>query len=456
MSAIAHRYPIRGRLQNRARVAWVATSICSVSFCSLADAQNTPSSQEGGSLDQSAAIETVLVTAQRRQERLLDVPISVSVLGVEELERRGLVSREDYLRSVPAVSVRDDGVGLAEIVIRGAYGDSFRTGPTVGLYFGDVPLTGYAIGGSADIKLIDIQRVEVLRGPQGTLYGSNSLSGAIRYIPVEPDLQEFSGSLRAGYSNTARHGGSNNSIDGILNMPLVEDKFAVRAVAFRHFNEGYVRNVAGDDAALQAAAAASGATHLAINEDHVGATEYIGGRVSALWQPTDALGINLTYVNQRDSQDDRLFELRQAGPYRRSDYQLGAVVGGSEDAQRIDVHIVNLTAHYDFDWGTLYSSTAWMEQEFIRNWDIGSLTGLFGTPLKPISQSSVTDADVFAQEVRFTSEFDGPFQLVTGLYYEDSAQPTTQPTFFAGDATRNPFAAVKLWQIDLERDDTHR
>lgn len=376
----------------------------------------------------------------------------MSVLGVDEVERRGLVSREDYLRSIPSVSVRDDGVGLAEIVIRGAYGDSFRTGPTVGLYFGDVPLTGYAIGGSADIKLIDMERVEVLRGPQGTLYGSNALSGAIRYIAAEPDLQELSGSVRLGYSNTARNGGSNNAIDGVLNLPLVTDKLAVRVVGFRHYTEGYVRNIAGNDAALQAAAATYGVSHLASNKDHVGATEYVGGRLSALWQPTDALGINLTYVKQTDSQDDRLFELRQSGPYQRSDYQLGQIVGGSEDAQRIDLDLLNLTAHYEFSWGTLYTSTAWMEQEFIRKWDIGSLTSLFGLPLKPINQRSITDADVFAQEVRFTSKFDGPFQLVTGVYYEDSGQPTQQPAYYAGDPARNPFRAIKLYQIDLERD----
>lgn len=413
---------------------------------------NTAAKSVAAVAENPARIEEIVVSAQRRTERLIDVPLSMSVLGVDEVERRGLVSREDYLRTIPNVSVRDDGVGLAEIIIRGAYGDSFRTGPTVGLYFGDVPLSGYAIGGSADIKLIDIQRVEVLRGPQGTLYGSNALSGAIRYIAAEPDLQDFSGSLRVGYSNTARHGGSNNAVDGVINLPIVADKFSVRAVAFRHFNEGYIRNVAGDDAALQAAAAASGATHLAINKDHVGATEYVGGRISALWQPTEALGINLTYVNQRDSQDDRLFELRQAGPYQRSDYQLGQIIGGSDDAQRIDLDILNVTAHYEFDWGTLYSSTAWMEQDFVRKWDIGSLTSIFGTPLKPISQISTTEADVFAQEVRFTSNFDGPIQLVTGLYYEDSGQPTQQPTYFAGDPVSNTFAAVKLWQIDLERD----
>lgn len=399
----------------------------------------------------ASSIETVLVTAQRREERLVDVPVSLSVLGAEELERRGLVSRDDYLRSIPAVSLRDDGVGLAEIVIRGAYGDSFRTGPTVGLYFRDVPLTGYAIGGSADVKLIDMQRVEVLRAPQGTLYGSNSLSGAIRYIPNEPDLQEFGGSVRATYSSTDRQGGWNNAIDGVLNIPIVDDVFAIRAVAFRHFDSGYVRNIAGNDPAMQSAAATYGATHLAINENQVGDTEYVGGRVSALWQPTQSLAINLTYVKQVDSQDDRSFELRQNGPYQRSDYQLGAVIGGSEDAQKIDLDILNLTLSYDLAWGELYSSTAYMEQQFIRKWDIGTL-GLFGTPLKPIDQISTTNAEVLAQEFRFTSSFDSPFQMIFGLYYEDSKQPTTQPTYFAGDAARNPYAAIKLWQIDLERD----
>jgi iron complex outermembrane receptor protein len=114
-------------------------------------------------------LEVVVVTAQKREERLIDVPVSISMIGAEEVERRALVDREDYMRSVPSVALREDGVGLAEIVIRGAYADRFNSGPTVGLYFGDVPLTGYALGGSTDIKLIDIERVEVLRGPQSRI-----------------------------------------------------------------------------------------------------------------------------------------------------------------------------------------------------------------------------------------------------------------------------------------------
>jgi iron complex outermembrane recepter protein len=393
-------------------------------------------------------LEVVVVTAQKREERLIDVPVSISMIGAEEVERRALVDREDYMRSVPSVALREDGVGLAEIVIRGAYADRFNSGPTVGLYFGDVPLTGYALGGSTDIKLIDIERVEVLRGPQGTLYGSNALSGAIRYIAKEPDLQGVSGNVHVDYSQTSGNGGNNAAVNGVLNLPLVDDQLAIRAVAFRHDNDGYVKNVAGEDAAFQAAAALVGASHLAINEEHVGGTESTGGRLSALWKPTDAISLNLTYFTQKDSQDDRLFELRQYGAYRRADYQFGDVVGGNEDALVVDVDIVNLTGEIDLGWGSLYSSSAWLDQEFIRKWDIGSL---LGRPTTPIPQINQTEADVFAQELRFTSKFDGPFDFVLGLYYEDSATPSQQSTHFGGDPAFNPFPATQLWRVALDR-----
>ncbi len=396
-------------------------------------------------------VESIMVTAQKREERLVDVPLSVSVLSATEMQRRGLVSREDYMRSIPNIALRDDGPGLNEIVVRGAFGDKFSTGPTVGLYFGDVPLTGFAIGGSADVKLVDMERVEVLRGPQGTLYGSNALSGAVRYIPVAPDLRDFTGQVKLGYSRTGGYGGNNTDVEAVLNVPVVEDKVAVRVVAFRHYNEGYVRNVAGDDAALQASAALVNARHLAVNKDHVGSTEISGGRISALWRPTAELNFNLTYLKQKDSQEDRLFEVRQYGPYLRSDYQFGDTIGGNKDALRLDLDILNLTAEYDLGWGTLYSSSAWMDQLFIRKWDVGFISSLYGSPLRPIPQISTTNADMFAQEVRLTSKFGGRSKFVAGLYYEKSAQPTTQMTFFGGDPALNPFRAVKLWQADLDR-----
>jgi iron complex outermembrane receptor protein len=397
---------------------------------------------------QLRTVEEVIVTAQKREQRLIDVPVSISLLGAEDMEHKALVNRADYMRSVPSVLLREDGVGLAEIVIRGAYADRFNSGPTVGLYFGDVPLTGYALGGSTDVKLIDIDRVEVLRGPQGSLYGSNALSGAVRYIPASPNLQDLAGSVHVEYSRTSGYGGDNTAVSGVLNLPLVQDQLAIRAVAFRNDNEGYIKNVAGEDAAFQAAAAEAGAAHLAINKEHVGDSRSTGGRLSALWQPTDAFWLNLTFFTQRDAQDDRLFELQQYGPYRRADYQFGDVIGGNEDALVIDVDILNLTGELDFGWGTLYSSTAWLDQTFIRKWDVGSV---IGRPDLPVPQINRTESEVLTQELRFTSQFDGPIGTVIGLYYEDSKTPSWQSTHFGGDPAFNPFPSTLLWRTDLDR-----
>jgi outer membrane receptor protein involved in Fe transport len=234
----------------------------------------------------------------------------------------------------------------------------------------------------------------------------------------------------------------------VLNVPLIPEQLALRAAVFRQERDGYVRNIAGDDQAMQAAAALYGASGLALNKDHVGSSESVGGRISALWQPVDELKLTLTYFTQKDAQADRLFELQSAGPYRRADYQFGDTVGGNEDALRLDVDILNLVVEYDLGWGSLYSSTASLEQRFIRKWDIGPL---FGEPVMPAPQINVTDAKVFTQEVRFASSFDGPFGLIAGAYYEDSETPSRQQTFFGGDASRNPFASVLLWQTALDR-----
>jgi outer membrane receptor protein involved in Fe transport len=399
----------------------------------------------------SEGIEQVIVTAQKRSERLQDIPISITAIGERDIEHRGIVDRNDYLRSVPGVNLIDQGPGLNTVMMRGAYGDYFRTGPTVGIYLGDVPLTGNALGGSADVVLDDIERIEVLRGPQGTLYGSNSLSGAVRYIPRAPDLVAFGSHVEAGYSSTSRLGGDNTKIQGIVNIPLITDQLAVRAVAYRHHNDGYYRNVAGSDAALQTAAAAYGAQNLAVSEDNRGASTYTGGRVSALWRPIDVLSFTLTYLKQETSQEDRPFEMTQFGAYELSEYSLGGPAAG-KDALKVDLNVISLTGELELGWASLLSSSSWIDQDSIRNWDIGSLlprprAGL----VAPITQLSVTNASVFSQELRLTSSGDSRLRYVVGLYYEDNEQPYRQPTYFAGDPALNPYPAVKLWDTSSGR-----
>lgn len=388
----------------------------------------------------------IIVTAQRRAETVQSIPLSITAIGNQEIMRRGLVDQSDYLRTVPGVNLVDTGPGQNTLIIRGAFGEAFNTGPTVGVYFGDIPLTGFALGGSADVALVDVERIEVLRGPQGTLYGSNSLSGTVRYIPTAPDLDTFKGALEGGYSSTARFGGSNYEAKAIVNLPLVNDRLALRAVAYRFEDTGYYRNVAGDDPVLQAAAANFGAGALAINKKHAAGKTITGVRATLRWKPLDELDISASYIKQKTSQEDRPFEQIQYGKYRYSDYQFGGP-GAGRDALDVDLEIFNVTAELNLDKISLVSSSSWINQTWTRIWDIGSLY----PNRPPITQLSIADTDAFAQEVRAVTNFEGPFSAVVGLYYEDGSTPYRQPTYYVGDPASNPASAMQWWDSFADR-----
>lgn len=405
----------------------------------------------GAAEPQRAQLDGVTITAQKRVETVMTAPLSVTALDNETIRNRGLVSLDDFLRSIPAVAYVDQGPGQNIIVIRGAYGEPFATGPTVGMYFGEVPLTGLAIGASADVKLVDMERVEVLRGPQGTLYGSNSLSGTIRHVPAPPKFSKFEGRLDVGYSDTTRYGGHNGDVVGMLNVPLLDDRLAVRAVAYKFSKTGFIKNIAGDDPRLQASAAFFGASNQAGNQSHVGGSTIEGARVSVLWKPIDDLRIGFIYVRQNDAADDRPFSQRGLGEYERSVYRFGPIVG-EDDALKTSLDIKNLTVEYQTRWGSFLSSTAIVNQDYRRLWQIGNFFPVMGF-IPPVPQDSITNARLVTEEARFTSNFGGPVEFVAGVYYEDSEQPTAQPTFYTGDPARNPFVPIfgQIYRTDIDR-----
>ena len=134
--------------------------------------------------------------------------MSLAVVPGDLIEKRGLVSMEDYLRTTPGVAMQDRGAGQNAIVMRGIGADPQNDASSVGVYYGEIPITGAGglRGGNPDIKLVDIDRIEILRGPQGTLFGEGSMSGTVRVIPNPPDLSEFSVKIAATYSSSAGHG----------------------------------------------------------------------------------------------------------------------------------------------------------------------------------------------------------------------------------------------------------
>ena len=176
--------------------------------------------QGGEAATGQSAIDEIIVTANKREQSLQDAAMSISAIGGDTIEKRGLVGMDDYLRTLPGVSFQDRGASQNSIVIRGMAADQQAEDSTAGVYFGETPLTGlsganaFDAGGNADIKLVDVERVEVLRGPQGTLYGASSIAGTVRVIPNAPNLEEIEGKVATRYSHTGQEGGDNTMIQG--------------------------------------------------------------------------------------------------------------------------------------------------------------------------------------------------------------------------------------------------
>ena len=190
-------------------------------------------------------LQEIVVTAQKRAEDLQKVPISIQVLGSEKLDQLQVGSFDDYAKFLPSVSYQSYGPGQAQLYFRGiaSGGDGLHAGsePATGMYLDEVPIT--TIGNTPDLHVYDIQRVEALAGPQGTLYGASSLSGTLRVITNKPDPTKF----EAGYDvkgDKYGRGGTGGEFEGFVNLP-VTDNIAVRLVGYYDHEGGYINNVYG-------------------------------------------------------------------------------------------------------------------------------------------------------------------------------------------------------------------
>lgn len=156
---------------------------------------SAPSRSTGESSERLGALEEIIVTATKREERMLDVPMSIATLGGRDIDRRGLIELRDYLPSIPGVNVVDVGGRSNQITIRGiASSGNNGAGATTSTYFDEPSITGSGgvVGGGSDVRPVDLERIEVLRGPQGTAFGDASLGGTLRYVTAKPNLKSFS------------------------------------------------------------------------------------------------------------------------------------------------------------------------------------------------------------------------------------------------------------------------
>jgi iron complex outermembrane receptor protein len=388
-------------------------------------------------------LEEIVVTATKRAENIQDVPISITAVTSEEIDRRGLVGAEDYLRGMPGVNQVTQKLGES-IAIRGIETtpeqQNFSSGTTVATYFGETPTTNTAgVGGgtNVDIKLVDIERVEVLRGPQGTAFGNSSLGGAVRTIPATPTTDRFEGKVAANYSATSGNGGDNSMIQAVGNIPLIQDKLAIRAVAYQFQDEGFYRNVAGSDQGFLAAAASFGAEAFATDQDRVGDNKFTGGRISALFRANDDLKLTLSYLTQSTEADSAMHSGGQtngAAAYDQAMLQIApeeVTRGQTHGFYDSDIDLANATMEYNLSRANVLATFSHIKSSSDHAQPI------FVAAI-PWSARGNSDHTENSGELRLTTQLDGAWNFLGGLYAEELKDDYTEDSFWYGSLESEP------------------
>src|SRR5467141_4483651 len=198
----------------------------------------------------SDQIQEITVTAQRRSENIQNVPIAIQALTGETLKQLNLSTFDDLIKYLPNVTAPTVGPGQAQIFMRGLSagsngtqsGGSITGFPNVAIYLDDQ--SGQLPGRNLDVYAADLERVEVLEGPQGTLFGAGAQAGVVRYITNKPQLDATAGNVDAGYATTA-HGNPSSNAEGMINLPIIPGTFAVRGVVYDEARGGYINNIPG-------------------------------------------------------------------------------------------------------------------------------------------------------------------------------------------------------------------
>ncbi|MDZ4730436.1 MAG: TonB-dependent receptor [Xanthomonadales bacterium] len=387
----------------------------------MLSATSTGNAQEAvGDYGSDLLMEEIVVTAQKREERLQDVPISVSALSGTQLDRLGASDFKDVLRYIPGVSYSGEEHGQSKYNIRGV--STTSTSPTVGVYLDDISLVTVAtnFSGAADPIFFDTERLEVLKGPQGTLYGGNAMGGAIKFVSRKPVLNETGVEAEAGLATTD---GGAPSYEGevIANFGVIEDTLAIRTgFLFREIG-GYIDQVPNgllQDWRYSAtmppdpfvpSSRTSLATHSAQDINDVTITV---GRLSALWTPTDTLTIvPSAFIQSYEYGGANLFRVTLP------EFQISNRL---EESGKDELDVFSLTITQEFAKAEFTSLTGYVDRavNFDRDYTffIGSLVpDLFEYDSPNISDSYSTN---FSQEFRLASDLgDSPWQWLFGLFY---------------------------------------
>src|SRR6202171_5914835 len=396
-------------------------------LASAADATDASSTDASSETTDTGGLSEITVTAEKFTSTIQNTPISISALSGDQLAAAGLTRIEDISHEIPGLPMRTAGPGLTEYEARGLASNG-GAAPTVGFYLDEIPLSPPAVSQSGkvviDPNLYDIERVEVLRGPQGTLYGSGSMGGTVKVITNQPKLGVFEGSGQ-GTGSYTDGGGGNYGGNLMVNLPL-GDKLALRIVLSDLYRSGWIDYKTVSPFPIDLTTHIRGPVETAPVPNllrNANDEQLYAARISLLYKPTDDLSILATAFTQSlhlGGYDLLDGSPNSATPSRVSNAHFEAFP--LRDGVRDNISIFGLTVNTNLGFADLTSATSDWGRLGVQTQDASEsiyVANGGSTPFVPVPYSERDPSHQFSQEIRLTSHDSGGLHWVAGAFYSE-------------------------------------
>jgi len=394
---------------------------------------STPSEKKNQQISEKnpAELQEVIVSAQKRSERLEDIPLAVTVVDAASMVQQNTLTLEDYYATVPGVAINDQGNGRISITMRGLNTGDFGS-PTVGITIDDVPIgaTDTAIINGAqfvpELDPANLQRIEFLKGPQGTLYGASSIGGVMRYVTAVPDFNSTSGHIEVDGSSVS-NGGLGYGVRGTLNAPVISDTLAVRVSAFDRHDPGFV-----DDPAQ--------------GRNDVNGVNVYGGQFAALWQIARDVSLRLSaLVQEKNVEGDSTVDTNYLYEPNAGCLCQSRMPGTGHTDYQLQLYSAIFNIHFEhFD---LTSITGYSLNHDKEDFDETPLYGPYAEAIFNVQGASLVnefDNSKFTEEVRLSSLPGSKLEWQLGGFYTYEDNSTNHSQIIANDLATGAFAGLVL------------
>lgn len=413
------------QFHGRRVVSFAGWLLAGVAFAGAASAQTARAAN-------STQVQEVIVTATKRSENIQNVPAAITALNSQSLAKAGFIRLEDYVAQVPGLSISSPGPGSMQIAIRGITSGENEASPTTSIYVDEAPfgsVNAYAAGSdlTPDLDPAELSQIEVLKGPQGTLYGASAVGGVVKFDTKPVDLSRYSGEVTAGGVVTSE-GTAGYSFRGLINAPVVKDVFGLRLSAFTREDPGYVKNL--------------------VTGKYQNESKVAGGRLDLVWKPTSHISVDVWALihnteNRGTPAEDVNFQTLQPlyAPLTMKAY--------TEQPNNFQFEVYNATIKGQWGSLNLTSSTTYQDIHGVAYGDATqqsggilnlTLFGGFGVIADPantaIQNSLASKVRRISQEFRVSdSFFNGRLEAQAGLFYSHEYDILTIPGYFLYNKT---------------------